>query len=968
MVDRNGLIDYGFKNNKSVKEMNSALAKAGQSSLGPIEEGLYRTGKWGLTPIQRLKENALEFAQGINTISTGATELLGKVAKDPQGTLSNVAKTSADYLGKKGYQGAIEDVLSLWGQPYGLTKQDIETRGLGNVLRTLPGYIWSNPGFATLDLALPLMGRIPKHQVGDLLAKVNAPETIRNFIPSTQISKVNEAINAGKGIVSATDRAMMRELSSATNMKDVDMGQVARNLQAPTRGIWEGNEATLKATEKMRDIARKYNEELTKLGVDSSKARDVAKAQYIFESINPDRSKPIVLNDVAEAIATGNNKPLNRLGISNDNLATLSEVADRLYDQGIITPLSHRATFLRDERFPGLVTQEDRMKDVMADRRYGFATPKELGPTLFKAYEQTAKNIYDAKMGRVSLSNIAQSIGEKTTVEKLRDGRPLLPSEIVISPRAYADKVGKDFNKGNWTSTPRRINEMSSKGLSASQWNKYKDDLWVVKRDDLRPLKNMANSQVWNNPYANALRRLNSTWKTAQLITPKYIAENRLGNWSLNSIEGVTLKDYLDSANIRFGGKDIYKGKYSDIKPERLKADTSYYGVLGEEFQGAPVGQATRQAVGTISQGWKDRDWKQIVKGLYDLPTAPVLSLESGLESMDRYANFLRQAKRLSEKTGESVENILKRSAKDNELYNQLMGKVNRSLGDYIGRNWAINPEMYEGLSMAFPFFKYPTQAVRTLTHQAMNRPINFASVVTIPERIGQNIWDRQLQKYPEIADQEGGIVTAKVPGRYGYTHLHQADFHPLGAGASLIASGLSDWERINLNPIFSLRRIPDFKDRFGNPASSPNYFNYGGRIYNTDSQGKPLPEIANPGFGDRLSYFGSWVGNTFVPPVIAWNRYLGPTTATILDKTWYPNYDTSILGQIGEGRFPRGLNWLISGKSDRPGKRNPDTIINQFGVRTIKAYPKQSVGAKTYRGMMKKFQRNKMMKNFKED
>lgn len=968
MYTREEIIDYGFKNKYSPEKTNQALAKDGHSPMGPREEGLYRAERWGTTPLQRLGKDAIDFTSGLNTLMTMGADYGYNLATKPQETISSTVKNVGNYLGDKGVGGALVDVASLLGEPYGLTKENIQQQGLPKVIRDLPGRTWAHPGFSTLDFVLPTMGRMKGHQLGNLLEKVNAPESIRQFIPSSSISKVNEAINSGKGIVSATDRAMIRKLSEATNMKDVDMAQVARNLQAPAKGVWAGNEATLKATEKMRDIAKEYNKSLVDLGVDAGKAKTIAQAQYIMEKLNPNRELPIAVDDFVKVLS-GERTGIK--GIKSPAISSLAKEAGDLYDRGIITPLSHRATFMTDNRLPNLVTEADRSMGNLADRRYGKATPEQLAPTLFKAYEDTAREIYDANLGRVSVDSIAKSIGRKVSPSQILDGG-LLDNEIVISPRAYTDSIRQDFHTGDFTSTRRRLNNLTNKGLHKDLWNHYGDDLWVVKKSDLRPLQNMANSRMGDN----ALKRINSLWKTAQLITPKYVIENRLGNWALNATEGITPLDYLDAININPFGKEIYRGKYNAIRPERLKADTSYYGVLGEEFQGTKATQAFKQAIGTIYQGTKELNPKKIVKGSYDFFSAPTLALESQLEGLDRYANFIKQAKRLSEETGESVESIIKRSSKNNALYNQLMGKVNRSLGDYIGRNWAIDPKVYDNLSMAFPFFKYPTQAVRTLTHQAMTRPLNFAGTVTLPQRIGSSKWKEQVKQYPQLEGLEGGLVDHNIPGKYGYLHLHQSDVHPLGAGAGLIASGLSDWENINISPFFGLERIRKFQDRYGNTASSPRYYNASGQTFVRDPRtGLPTRELAEPGFGDRLAYGASWLGNMYLPPVIAWNRYVGPGITTALSQaginpnaTWYPNYDTSILGQIGEGKIPSWLQPIISGKTDRPGKKYPDTILNQLGVRTLKVYPKQHASARSYQMAIKKYRRNQLMKNIKED
>ena len=972
MPTREEVIDYGYKNKISPEGTNSVLKKYNYPIMGPVEEGLYVSRNKDKNLVERVMKNALDFGAGINTFMTLGADKVPDLIKNPVGTTSDVLNKAGNYLANRGIYGAIKDAGSLLGSPYGITEENIKNRGLGTVLKNAPGYAWANPGYAMVDIALPFMGRLPKHQVGDFLERVKAPESVRQFVPSTNISKVNEAINTSRGQISSINNAMRRELASATNLDKVNMGQVARNLEAPTRGQWVGNAETLKATEKMRDIAKKYGERLIAQGALPEMARLNAQTQYILENVNPKRANNIVAKDIADKIM---NNSVKIPGVKTEQFNKLLAEANNLYDQGIISPLSHRATYKFNPERKGLVTKEDKALGALANKEYGWATPEELRPTLFKAYEDVARDLYNAEVGRLSVKNIVDSIGERTTAERLKDARPLLDSEVLISPRAFEAKINSDFSKGHFSNTNNRLMELVNKGTPEAVKGPYKDDLWIVKRSDLKPLYNMASVKRSSDPFARLVRGTNSTWKTAQLITPKYVIENRLGNWGLNLTEGVTPMDYLDAIGIKNGDKFLYKGKYHDIMPERLKSDTSYYGVLGEEFRGTKFKEALTQSLKTIKQGFKDKSPKGIYRGVFDFFSAPTLAVESQLESVDRYANFIRQAKRMAKETGEDVDYIIRKASKDNKLYSKLMGNVNRSLGDYIGRNWAIDPGVYEAMSMAFPFFKYPTQAVRTLTHQAMSKTGGFATVVSLPQRIGNKVWQEQVAKYPELEGYEGGIVDHKEPGRYGALHIHQSDVHPLGAGAGLIASGLSDWRNINLSPLFSLSRIPYFLDRYGNTASSPKYYNSGKYTFVRDPRtGRPTRELATPGIGDRLAYAGSWYGNTFVPPVIAWNRAYGPLTASAMagltkkDATWYPNYDTSVLGQIGEGKIPSWLQPIISGKTDRPGKKFPDTGLNQLGVRTISVYPKQQASAKDYKNAIKKYESNKRRKKYKEE
>lgn len=967
-LTRNELIEYGVERGYPTDRINKALNKKGFNTLGPRESALIEEGGWGKSPVKRFGEGAKATVKGLNTIAT----LAGQFAFGDKETKSKMVGDAINYLSDRGVGGALKDAGSMLGMPYGLTEENIKNKGLATVLAEAPFKAWAHPFETTLDIGLPIAGRLPAHSVGNALARANAPRWVQSIIPSEKLSNVNSIINTSRAGVMSVDRAMARQLNEAIGgVGKADMVQVVKNLQIPEAGKWTGSEATLRATKKMADISDQYNKMLVDLGVDASKAKQVSTAQYIMERFNPDRTKPVTVGQISSAMSlggpTGESKALaNALGISEDRLWRVYGGASDLFDRGIIKPISHRATFMRDERVPGAVSAQDKLMDFMADRRYGKATPEELAPTVLKAYEQTGREMTQAQLGKLSMEGVVRKTGRRISPDEVAS---LGSDEIVISPRAFNDIISKDFQASKFGTTNQRIIDMATKGLDDTTALQYADDLYAVRPDDIFPLVNMASSTKYRYPLLN---KLNSMWKTAQLITPKYVIENRLGNTILNAIEGVTPWDYWQATKLDLFGKDIRKGKFYDIKPEQLKADTSYYGVLGEDFQGTRAMRATKQSLDKIKQGVLDRDLGGFAKGTYDLFSAPTLAIESMMEGADRYANFIRQAKRLAKERGVSVEELIKQAGSNNQVYADIMGRVNKSLGDYTGRNWAINPQAYALMSLAFPFFKYPAQGVRTLAHQAMTRPGNFASKVTLPSRIGRDIWDRQVEQYPEIADERGGVVTSSTGGMYGITNLLQSDVNPLGAGAGLIANALGNWEDIGISPFFALANLARHQDRYGNIASSPRYttINRGREaVVNDPRTGLPTAQrLDKPELSDRLGYALSTLGNLYSPPVIAWNRYIGPGVAGAMGKQFYPKYDTSLLGQIGEGKVPSWLQTMYSGKTSTMGRNKKQTIQQQLGgLKNVTVYPSQSVSTRdirSFKSAMRKYRRSRIMKD----
>ena len=971
---REEIIEYGYLNGKKIRDINNALSKANMGPMGPRETALIETNTWGTTPIERVARDAKEFTQGLNTLISAGKDYAGKLVTNPQKTITDTQTAVNNYLSQKGVGGAVTDLYNMMVEPYGLDTNSIQRKGLGRALYEAPGNMWAHPGYTAVDFASLGRGRVPTKALGNILEAKNAPKIIRDFIPSEKVSKVNDIINSANSIVGVEDRNMALAVAEATRGGKGDIKQAVRNLETGTRA---GDEATLKLTDKLADISDTYNKQLLDLGVDANKAKQITIAQYMLETLNPDRTKNIHLNDIIKWMQGIGKAPY---GSGSDNvLKALQKQGEELFAQGKIKPISHRATFKADPGAGNLVTDTDRILGHLADRRYGWATPEELAPTLFKAYEGASRELRDANVGRLSFDEISRSVGTKVSPQAVKDGFSIADNEVVISPQAFNDILAKDFNKGNFTTVSRRVEEMMGKGLAENRWKDYANDLYVVKKDYLNPLSNRF---AYFDQGANAGRKLNSTWKTAQLITPKYWLENRTGNTILNMLEGVTPQDYLDAMRISNKNGVYYTGKYHDIRPERLKTDTSYFGVLGEEFRGAPAEASIRQATNTIKEGVKELSPTKAIKGTYDLFSAPVLAFESQFEALDRYANFIRQAKRLSKETGESVGSIIKRSSKDNKLYAKLMKQVNRSLGDYIGRNWAINPNLYEGLSFMFPFFKYPTQGLRTLAYQAINKPARFHSLVTAPQRIGRSMWLDQVYQHPELAEYNGGVIDTNMPKGSKYYKLRTTDVHPLGAGAGLLSNLLNNWEDVNLNPITDLGRIISFRDRYGNIASSPRYINSpgGGPTFFRGPNGEPTPRVMEkPSLGDYLSYLGAEGGNLFIPAVKAWNSYIGPSMAglsPIVEKLgskplfWYPRYNTSMMGQITDKRMPKYVQPFVSGKTDYPGIKGLDAISKIIGTQTLKVYPKQSMATtnKSWRSLLKRFMQNQQQKKLIEN
>lgn len=943
LATRQQLLNYMVDRGYSRWDIDKVLRSQGYAPVTYYERQRVREGK-PLTGnvIKDIAGNAgsdlKDFASGLNTIGTvGYKYITDRKFRDALG--NNVSK----YVSQRGVPGVVEDLANVVISPYNISTKSMGSNPIDTASRVLSG-VANHPVTAMLDFA-PLTRLIPKeYKVGNLLERTNAPKVVRQFIPSDNINKVNRAIKTGRGLADTKAKDLtysFKGIIQAPNKGSLE--QAFRNIST---GKWEGDKATIDLTNRLKDVQGAYNRELVELGVKPEVEKKTAIAQMIMEDLNPARSnKNIYTGKIMEAM-DGNNDALKSLGVDKNKFSDLVAQGNERYDKGLLRPISHRFTFATPEK--GLVPAEDYLKGRLANRNVGWATPEELVKTAPKAYEDIAQLIALSKSGRMSIDQIAREVGTKLSPKDVADYLKANPNHTVISPDAFNNLLKEDYGNGKLNSIVRRVGDLKA-GLSPEDYGKYSNNLYGINKDYLDPFINSVRNSRENNLFG----KLNSNWKYVQLITPKYFVENRLGNGILNTLEGVGPTQYIKAYN-----KD-----WKALAPKRLHTDTSYQGLLGSEFAGSRTAEAIRRSLIDTKEGIQNKDWLSTLGGVNKVMSNLIIPTESAFEFTDRYANFIKQAERLSRKTGRDVADIIKASDKDPMLYNRLIAPVESSLGDYTGRNWAIDPKTYNILSTTFPFFKYPTQAIRTLYHQAQNNPLRYQTLVGAPAKLGAGLWNNEKKAYDRGDEEFGGLFINSIPGSYSPALLQQFDANPLSAGSEFLYNLTNNPGNLSISPLFDLARIPAFRDRYGNTASSPKYYNASGNTYILDNNGNPTPQIlTKPTLGDIASQLASTIGNLYFAPAIAWNRYIGPGIAELTNQTWYPNYDTSILGQIGD-RYRR--NPIYSGRINSRGRKGIEAFIGPAtGSRFIQVYPPYETGnARDMRNIYKKLNRQRMNK-----
>lgn len=897
-----------------------------------LREGRSLEGNLLTQAPENVSSNLKEIASGINTIGTIGVKLLSD-PKFRDTTISGLKQ----YVTNKTVPGVAKDLFNTVGRDYNITTDDMPKNPVDAVARIGAG-IANRPITGLLDFA-PIGHAIPKYAVGNTLEKIGAPKVIRQFIPSENVAKVNQAIKTGRGIVGTKAQDLSYAFRSALNDVDKDTAvQAIRNLET---GVWRGDDKVIKATEKLKTVQEKYNQELLALGADANAERRVAIAQSIMEELNPDRANNSAYIDTINSAIAGDTNALNTLGKTKEQMASLIAGANRRYDEGYLRPLSHRYSFVKPEGAQvNYVASENLGK--LSPRHYGWGTPEQLYETLPQAYEDIAQGIASANSGKISLENLVGEVGRKVDIKNPNVGA----DEVLVSPKLFKDLTRSDYSLGRMNSTPDRISEIYT-GLAPSNFKMY-DDVYAIKKEYLEPLKNATEVGSMSKLFGP----FNSMWKYSQLTNLKYLTENRIGNTLLNAIEGVTPADYIEGLMAK------------KIAPSRLRQETSYQGILGEEFAGSRTGEAIRRSIADVKSGWKAHDPLKVVNGLNKVFANAVLPTEAGLEFYDRYANFIRQAKRMGKETGTSPWELIKQSDTDNALYNKLISPVQASLGDYTGRNWAINPRLYDTLSATFPFFKYPTQAMRTFARQAKEHPFRYQALVGVPQKIGSDLWDYQTNATNLGEEEVGGLFVKPQQSRFGPALLQRFNAHPLSAGAEYAYNFLGNPTGLSISPLFDLARVFKFQDAYGNTASSPKYYNSGGYTFMLDNNGNPTNQLmTRPTPGDVASQGLSTIANLYATPVVQWNRTVGPALAELTGNTFYPNYDTTIFGTFGDRRF---TNPIWGGRINSRGRKGHEAFVYPLmGVQTRQVYPTQKLATpRMMKGVRKKMIRQRDLKN----
>jgi hypothetical protein len=611
--------------------------------------------------------------------------------------------------------------------------------------------IFNNPLYAALDTA-PIYG---KPLVKGIEAGLeHAPLAIKQVFPDKKMRAFNRQISNSMLTAKTKGSKYQQGFMDLEASSGIDRKRLVKNILTNDTTNMTDKELILADVIKnnLRDME---NEFISKGYGDASEFKDNAKAQYAMYMLGDDNQ--LVHDDIyriirGEDLRTGNSMPSNN---TVNKIKSLANEADKLYDENKIAWLSQKLAPITDE------TGNVVARNLVGDATNYFDTNRIIGKQsvdkLASVFDRTIKEQVEQLGQYIDVENTISDLVknfENQPLGILKAGEKIPEGKAAFSTKAFRDYIKK---KGPNVD----IGEALSGANVAEEGAFILDHLYL----------DMINN-AFNKTKGTSNRRLLNAFKKAVLANPHWIMLNRIGNFTNNLMDGVTLLDY----------KDAIKANKTGLIPEELQYQTSFGSYIhADDVQGitsvsSGLGKSINIPVNRLKQSYsKFKNSKkslgdigeftgQVFANTSDVSANPWYKLEASLEYADRSANLVSQAKRYGAKHGMDWKDVLKKAKSDSKLFSELNTNVNKALGDYVGRNYAMSPGWYNKLSEAVPFYRFITQTGRTTAHQLTHNPLGFMANVTAPARVGYGLSNEYYHNYGLDPEQyEGGVPYLEI-------------------------------------------------------------------------------------------------------------------------------------------------------------------------------------------------------------
>lgn len=813
LMDKDNWVNLPHKISSNAKGMARDFKTFGGYLLTPLTDADYAMHNTEGSGIDKLAAAKDAFIKSVNDDKYRKT-IGGAIAGGLAGTFIPKIGTIGGALTGAGIgmSGGPKEFANALLSTYNTSLDELSS-GNADVNDVIQG-LFDNPLYAALDTA-PIYG--PKLVKGVGKSLNNAPLALRQLFPDEKTRAFNRQITNSLTSARARGQGNYQGLLNLEMFPEINRERIVNNiLTNSTEGM---TQRELSIAKEIKNNLRNIENEFTSRGyADPSEYRDNARAQYVMyqmpelgELVHDDIYNIIRGND----LRTGNKLP-NEATVSE--IKRLADVGGGLYDNNDIAWLSQKLAPITDE-YGNVVARE-----IVGDAKDYFDTNRVIGKQstskLAHVLDKTLKEQID-QMGRfIDVENVLDDLVKNFTKDPIKVlGKD---ERVPVGKSAFSMEAFKDYIKKQGPNVD--ISDAIKHARVEKAGSYIVDNLYL---------------DMINNAFKRGIgnKRLLNAFKKAVLANPHWIVQNRIGNLTNNFMDGVTWKDYVDAK--RYINKDlipdelIYQTSYGSYINMLQGADTipgmkKYKSSGLMSSIGAPISRL-KQSYSKFKDSKKSLgDIGNLILDTYsntsDITANPFYKLEATLEFKDRAANFVKQAREYGKANNLKVEEVLRRAKEDTGLFHKLNNNVNKALGDYVGRNYAMDNNWYSILSEAVPFYRFLTQTGRTSAHQIAHNPIGFMANITAPPRVGYNLSNYYVNKYGLDPEQyDGGVPykqikepNGKISYRtYGYEPLPFTSVAKQLTSPSELASMLGPYTT-------SLPLSLMFMNRYGRTATSP--------------------------------------------------------------------------------------------------------------------------------------------------
>ena len=711
-------------------------------------------------------------------------------------------------------KGLIKTGISKSDIPVEQLVQEYKDKRKGGDIRNVAQGALDNPAYAIMDTAgawVPLSGRALA-KGGAAIQKSKAPLFIKEMLLSPEQRAFNRELTEAMASGKVKASKMYGGYNNLDQSLLANREEIARYIMT-NKGNLSKQELSL-AKQLKKDLLTAEKRAIKEGYIDPAAAKRNVVSQYVMQDLIGDTN--LIQQDIDDILRGNKLRKEAREMITPDvenRIRSLVQEGSDLYDNNRIAYLTQKFASSRDPLGKIIASTLNRnAKDYFeTERIIGRSTPKRLGRVLDDSIRfqldqignsTEALDVLNKVLSNKKVTNLLKGTDDIKNKKQYRYDKR---NDIF---KKFKESISKDIQKGDRPDI--------NKALKASGIQGFMDESYFK-----------AINRALEVPATDKARRVLSSVKKALLTSPHWVILNRIGNMTNNAMAGVEARDYLDAIT-----------KYRKFVPRQLKLQTSFSNYVSEGAKDISNGLSSalvapmnriKNSIGMFAnseKGWGDIG--KLAGGLYsgtsNLLSDPVFKIESVMELHDRYANFIRQARKEAKLRGTSVENILKEADESPALFNKLNTEVNKSLGDYTGRNYFFPSGGQQLLAETIPFYKFIAQTGRTTAHQLAHRPLAFSSLITNPLKYGNELSEETIKEYgldPKF--YKGGVPYATEDD--GTTRFLRMEPLPYGAitdQLSALASG--DLMGSGLSPLLSAPAEAIMFTKYGIPVETPEY------------------------------------------------------------------------------------------------------------------------------------------------